>query len=292
MTFPALPRRAFLRHASLLGLAALPVVRTAAGAETRLPLDVPTPYLPSTNVAVEEMLRVANIGPDDVVVDLGSGDGRIVIAAAAAFGARGFGVDIDGKLVAEANENARKAGVADRVRFFERDVFATDVREATVVTLYLLTSLVDRLQPKLFRELRPGTRIVAHDYGFTNWPADRTVVISKTYHLYIVPAQAGGRWQLEASLPDGPRSYELDIRQERQSIRGGATSGGGFLPLFEPKLEGDRIRFVLVDGSRGHHFEGRVAGSLIEGTVKLGVGRDTLTRPFRATRIVTADPGQ
>jgi len=258
----------------------------ANAAVPRPPLDVPTPYLPSTNVAVEEMLRLAEVGPNDVVVDLGSGDGRIVIAAAAVLGARGFGVDIDGKLVAEANDNARRAGVAERVRFFERDVFATDVREATVVTMYLLPSLVNRLRPKLLKELAPGTRIVAHDYGFDDWKPDRTVTISKNYYLYVVPAHVGGRWQLEATLSGEPRTLDLDVKQDHQTIAGGARASGGFLPLFEARLTGDRIRFALVDGGRAHHFDGRVQGSLIEGTVTVGLGNSVTTGRFRAVRAV------
>jgi SAM-dependent methyltransferase len=247
--------------------------------------EVPTPYLPSTPVAVEEMLRLADVKPSDLVVDLGSGDGRIPITAAAAFGARGYGVDIDPKLVAEANENARNAGVADRVRFEQRDVFDTDLGEATVVTLYLLTGLVNRLEPKLLKELKPGTRIVAHDFGFSGWTPDRSVNISKNYHLYIVPAQVRGAWRLHAETADGEAVYEVDIDQDRQKIHGGAREdGAGFLPLFEARLEGDRIRFVLVDDGHALHFEGRVRGSFMEGSVRHGIGRNTITRPWRAER--------
>lgn len=250
--------------------------------------EVPTPYLPSTNVAVDEMLRLADVKPSDLVVDLGSGDGRIPITAATQFGARGFGVDIDAKLVQEATENARKAGVADRVRFVQRDVFETDIKEATVVTLYLLTGLVNRLKPKLMNELRPGTRIIAHDFGFKDWTPDRSVNISKNYFLYIVPANVGGSWKLEATLGDAQHSYEIDIKQDHQKIRGGArTEGGtGFLPLFESRLEGDRIGFVLVDEGRAHHFEGRVHASYMEGSVTSGIGTSTVKRTWRAERLL------
>lgn len=270
----------------LLGLAtASPSASQAAG----IPVgEVPTPYLPSTQVAVEEMLRLADVRESDLVVDLGSGDGRIPITAATQFGARGFGVDIDAKLVDEANENARKAGVADRVRFVQRDVFETDIRDASVVTLYLLSGLVNRLKPKLMKELKPGTRIVAHDFGFKDWTPDRSVNISKNYYLYIVPAHVGGQWRVEATLGDTPYTYDVDIQQDHQKIRGGARSGGGvgFLPLFEPKLEGDRIRFVLVDEGHAHHFEGRVRGSLIQGTVRTGIGRGQVERSWRAERVL------
>lgn len=250
--------------------------------------EVPTPYLPSTNVAVEEMLRVADVKPSDLVVDLGSGDGRIPITAATQFGARGYGVDIDAKLVDEANENARKAGVADRVRFEQRDVFETELKDATVVTLYLLTGLVNRLKPKLMNELKPGTRIVAHDFGFQDWTPDRSVSISKNYYLYIVPAKVAGTWRLEASLGETPHVYDIDIKQDHQKIQGGARteSGAGFLPLFESRLEGDRIRFVLVDEGRAHHFEGRVYSTYMEGTITSGIGRGIVNRNWRAERVL------
>ena len=269
----------------LLLLAAAPWAVRAAGIPGG---EVPTPYLPSTQVAVEEMLRLADVRASDLVVDLGSGDGRIPITAAAQFGARGFGVDIDAKLVDEANENARNAGVADRVRFVQRDVFETDIREASVVTLYLLSGLVNRLKPKLMKELKPGTRIVAHDFGFKEWTPDRSVSISKNYYLYIVPAHVGGQWRLEATLRDTTYGYDVDIQQDHQKIRGGARSGGGvgFLPLFEANLEGDRIRFVLVDEGHAHHFEGRVRGSVIQGTVRSGIGRGQVERSWRAERVL------
>ena len=273
--------------ACLAGLLAA-LAQTAAAAGQAATLDIPTPYLPSTPVAVEEMLRLADVGPHDVVVDLGSGDGRIVIAAAQHLGARGFGVDIDEKLVALANENARQAGVAERARFYHRDVFKTDIREATVVTLYLLSSLVNRLKPKLLAELKPGTRIVAHDYGIDGWKPERTVNISKTYYLYVVPAQIAGKWRLEATLPGGDRAFDIELSQQLQEIRGGARVGGGFLPLFEARLAGDRIRFAIVDEHRSHHFDGRVTGSLMEGTVASGIGRARVENRWRATRMLSA----
>lgn len=273
-----------------VGSCALGLIASAAlsAASFTPPEEVPTPYLPSTNVAVDEMLRLADVKPTDLVVDLGSGDGRIPITAAMQFGARGYGVDIDAKLVHEANDNARKAGVAERVRFEQRDVFATDIKEANVVTLYLLTGLVNRLKPKLMGELRPGTRIIAHDFGFKDWTPDRSVNISKNYYLYIVPAQVGGTWKLEATVGDAPHSYEIDLKQDHQKIRGGARSegGAGFLPLFEPQLEGDRIRFVLVDEGRAHHFEGRVHASYMEGSVTSGIGKSTVKRSWRAERVL------
>jgi hypothetical protein len=246
--------------------------------------DIPVPYIPSTEVAVEEMLRLAGVTHRDVVVDLGSGDGRIVIAAARHLGASGFGIEIDPKLVALARSNAQKAGVADRVQFYAQDALHADVSRATVVTMYLLTWLVEKLKPKLLKELRPGTRIVAHDFGFEDWPPDRKVTISGTFYLYIVPAQVGGEWRLTANLPGGPRTYDFELIQQYQRISGGARVSGGYLPFFEAQLEGDRIRFVIVDQERSHHFEGRVSGGVMQGKVYSGIGTARTENTWRAER--------
>ena len=139
------------------------------------------------------MLRLAVVGPGDVVYDLGSGDGRVVIAAARDFGALGVGVEIDPKLVAESTESARRAGVADRVTFRAGDLFQTDLTEATVVILYLSTELNLRLRPKLLRELRPGARIVSHDFDMGDWAPARTVHVQERgsqLRLWIVPRQS------------------------------------------------------------------------------------------------------
>ncbi len=259
----------------------------AAGAEIPRGLpDIPTPYLPSTTVAVDEMLRLADVTPSDLVVDLGSGDGRMVISAARDYGARGLGIELDAKLVAESQENARKAGVADRVAFRQGDVLVADYRDATVVTLYLLPNLVEKLKPRLL-EMKPGTRIVAHDYGFDDWKPDRRVIISKTYLLYIVPARVAGRWRLQAALPDGARDYQLELKQQYQDIAGGVNLQGGYLPAFEARLAGDRISFVLVEDGVSHRYEGRVNGNLeIEGVVRSGSGRNLAESRWRATRVL------
>jgi SAM-dependent methyltransferase len=265
--------------------AAVLLLGVAATAPAALP-DIPVPYVPSTEVAVEEMLRLADVRREDVVMDLGSGDGRIVIAAARYFGARGVGMEIDAELVVTARENARTAGVADRVTFIAQDVLKADLSSASVVTMYLLSPLIERLKPKLLAELKPGSRIVAHDYGFKDWMPDRQVTISKTIMLYIVPAQVAGRWRLTADFSGGERSYDFELKQAFQRITGGARVPGGYLPLFEPRLEGDRIRFVIVDDGRSHHFEGRVAGVVMNGTVRSGVGSALTERPWRAERLL------
>ena len=150
------------------------------------------PYVPTDDRVVAEMLAVANVGKDDVLYDLGSGDGRIVITAAKKFGTRGVGVDIDPERVKEANENAVKAGVTDRVKFVQQDLFQTDFREATVVTLYLLPSVNMRLRPKLLADLKPGTRVVSHNYDMGDWTPLKTIVVTlpedtHTVYYWIVP---------------------------------------------------------------------------------------------------------
>jgi SAM-dependent methyltransferase len=264
-------------------LAALVVCGLPCNALTAA-LDVPTPYIPSTRLNVDEMLRLADVGPQDVVFDLGSGDGRVVIAAARDYGARGVGIEIDAGLVAESKDNARRDRVADRVQFRHGDLFGSDLSDASVVTMYLLSSLTEKLQPKLFNELKPGTRVVAHDYGFPDWKPDRRVTISKTYYLYIVPARVGGKWRLRF----GARDYEFELEQRFQEIRGGARVAGGFLPAFEAQLAGDRIGFVLVEDDLAYRFEGRVRGDAMDGVVRSGYGPRQTAGPWHAARVTPA----
>ena len=275
-----------MKRVRVLAFAVLASWVFCAAAHGALPPDVPTPYLPSTSVAVDEMLRLANVGPRDLVADLGSGDGRMVISAVRDYGARGLGIELDPKLVEESQANARQAGVEERVTFRQGDVLLADYRDATVVTLYLLPNLVEKLKPRLL-EMKPGTRIVAHDYGFSDWKPDRRIIISKTYLLYVVPARVSGKWKLQAALPDGARDYEFDIDQKYQEISGGMRVQCGFLPAFEAQIAGDRISFVVVDDGASHRFEGRVLSGLeMEGEVRSGRGRELATGRWRATRIV------
>lgn len=162
------------------------IAHQPAGA-AELPRTPDAPFVPTRHEVVAEMLRVADVGPGDVVYDLGCGDGRIVIAASER-GARGIGVDIDPHRVRESQQNAATAGVSDRVEFRQQDLFEADLREATVVTLYLLSSVNLRLRPKLLNELRPGTRIVSHNFTMGDWRPERTVPVGgHTVYLWTVP---------------------------------------------------------------------------------------------------------
>ena len=250
------PQIAAAAIAALLSLAALPAF--AQGLKSR-PLFVPTP-----EEVVERMLRIAGTGPRDFVIDLGSGDGRIVIAAARDFGARGLGVDIDAELVGESRANARRAGVADRVAFEERDMFHTNLSRATVATVYLLPSLLDRLQPKFLEELRPGARIVSHAFFMHGWTPDRTEKVKhvlrygwhgdeSTIYLWIVPARARGDWQA--------RDWRLRIQQTFQQITIEGDAFGHPLALKEARLAGAAISF----SGAGFSFRGRVGAERISG---------------------------
>jgi len=175
-----------VRSAPLVGLLFV-LIGLPAHAQSQAPsLDVP--FVPTPAEAVSAMLKLAGVKQDDVVYDLGSGDGRIVIAAARQHGARGVGIDIDPARIAEGERNARAEGVANRVRFVRQDLFDADIRDATVVTLYLLPRLNQRLRPKLLAELKPGTRIVSYGFDMGDWVPERSVEVgSSAVHLWVIP---------------------------------------------------------------------------------------------------------
>jgi SAM-dependent methyltransferase len=248
----------------------------------------PAPFLPSPPSTVDEMLRLAEVGPGDVVYDLGAGDGRVVIAAAAKFSARGVGVEIDARLVAQARQNAQRAGVADRVRFLQQDLFATSLRDATVVALYLSPNLNEKLRPTLLA-LAPGTRIVSHSSGMGDWRPDRKTSIRKDVLLWVVPARVAGRWRPVAGPGEPGRALELEIAQRFQEVSVDARLDGAPAQVWEARLEGNRLRFVIVerpgtDDETALYYEGRVSGSQIEGRVTRGVGKARTEHAWRAAR--------
>ncbi|MGH9901899.1 MAG: SAM-dependent methyltransferase [Pyrinomonadaceae bacterium] len=165
-----------------------------ASASPQVKLDVP--YVPTPTAVVDEMLKIAKVRKTDVLYDLGSGDGRIPVTAAQRFGTRGVGIDINPQRISEANENAQKAGVTDRVKFIQGDLFQADIGEATVVTLYLLPEVNLRLRPKLLRDLKPGTRVVSHNYDMGDWKPAQEVRIDAdgsehVIYYWVVPAGGG-----------------------------------------------------------------------------------------------------
>jgi hypothetical protein len=152
------------------------------------PADVP--YVPTPEAVVDAMLTVAKVNKDDIIYDLGSGDGRIVNTAAQKYGTRGIGIDINPERIQEANANAQKAGVTDRVKFVQQDLFKTDFSDATVVTLYLLPDINLKLRPILLRQLKPGTRIVSHAFDMGDWKPEKTLQVDgRTVYYWVVPEQ-------------------------------------------------------------------------------------------------------
>ena len=238
------------------------------------------PYVPSPQSVVADMLRYAEVGPSDFLIDLGSGDGRIVLTAAKLFGARGFGVEIKENLVKQANEAAHKEGLADRVKFVKQDLFKTDISKATVITMYLLPDTVNLLKDKFLAELRPGTRIVSHDYPLTGWIPEKYVqmdledkvqisgVTTTLIYLYVVPAKVAGRWNAQMPPAVSRQPATLRLRQQLTRVSGSAVLNGEEVPLEDVKLRGDRLSFKLA-GRKGE-FTGQVKGSSIEGTLDAG----------------------
>jgi SAM-dependent methyltransferase len=211
------------------------------------------PFVPTPYVVIEEMLRLAKVTPQDYVMDLGSGDGRVLITAAQRYGANGMGVDLDGDLVAQSMASAAEAGVSDRVSFLQQDLFKTDFSRATLITMYLLPGVMMRLQPLLL-DLKPGTRLVSHDFRLGDWKPDVTTQIRKNTFLWIVPAKVAGPWRIRVALPGG-----------------------------------DQFSFVMVDdrdreNEAALYFEGRVNGDVIEGRVRRGTGKAQTVHSWRAVR--------
>lgn len=277
-----------------LGLAFPLPARAQAVPAPHWQFDVP--FVPTPHVVIEEMLRLAQVTPQDFVMDLGSGDGRVLITAAKKFGARGVGVDLDGDLVAESIESAAAAGVADRVQFLQQDLFKTDISQATVITMYLLPGVMMRLRPLLLN-LKPGTRLVSHDFRLEDWNPDVTTQIRKNAFLWIVPAKVAGQWEMKIGLPatdstagqTAVQSITLELRQKFQEVDGVARFNGRHAQIWETRLAGDRLSFVMVDdrdrdSEASLYFEGRVDGDVIEGTFRRGTGLAQTVHKWRAVR--------
>jgi SAM-dependent methyltransferase len=211
-------------------------------------------YEPTPHETVERMLNAGNVRASDFVIDLGSGDGRIAIAAARR-GARALGVDLDPERVREANANAQRAGVSGRVSFRREDLFKTTLGEATVITMYLLPELNERLAPRLLA-LRPGTRVVSHRFPMGEWKPDATDSDGGAVYLWIVPARVAGRWQVLQQ----DRRFIVEFKQRYQELSGTASLGGTTLAVRDGRLRGDAITFALDVEGRTIRFSGTVSG--------------------------------
>ncbi len=268
--------------AKILGIAALVMggmAMPAAAQEGRG--DVV--YVPTPQIVVDTMLQMAKIGPKDFLIDLGSGDGRFVITAATKYGASAFGVDLDTYLLKLANQNAQKAGVADKVRFIEENLFTTDLSRATVISTYLLPEMNLRLRPK-FMALKPGTRIVTHDYHLGEWDPDeqRELIVPEKkvgtpgisyLFSYVVPARVPGKWQSLVNIGGRDTPMEFNLQQEFQEIEGKVEIRDRSSDL-RGRIMGENIR-IVAGGRNGvprHEFSGRIGDGTIQGMLVIGEG--------------------
>jgi len=253
-------------------------------------------YVPTPQIVVDTMLEMAKVGANDYLIDLGSGDGRIVITAASRFGARGFGVDLDTYLLKLANQNAKQAGVTDKVHFVEENLFRTDLSRATVITSYLLPEMNLKLRPKLLA-LKPGTRIVAHDYHFGEWDPEeqRELVVPEKkvgtpgisyVFSYVVPAQVPGKWQSVVNIGGRETPMEFSLQQEFQEIEGKVEIRDRSADL-RGRILGERIR-LIAGGRNGvprHEFTGQIGNGIITGTLIIGEGASRQQAAWTARQV-------
>ena len=281
----------FLRCLLVLALAAPALARAQSWGWD----DGTVPYVQTPMEIVERMLRMAEVRAGDSVIDLGSGDGRIVIEAAKR-GASGLGVDLDPSLVKLATQNAQRAGVADRARFEVRDIFETDLARASVVTMYLLPDFNAKLLPRLLA-LKPGTRIVSHDGGIGDWPADETLEMrtpekpvgiggNSKIELWIVPADIRGAWA--SQIPQHGGAWSFQIAQRYQMLDLQVRAEGRDLLVRNTRLRGEEVKLVITGIVRNrawhHYFVGQTRGDTIEGELTVSDGNNKVVYPWLAKR--------
>ena len=228
-------------------------------------------WVPTPDEVVDRMLRMAQVTPNDLVFDLGAGDGKIAVAAAKKFGARSVGIEYNPEMARFAQGNVEKAGVAGKARIVNGDIFATDFTQATVITMYLLPALNLKLRPQIL-SMRPGTRVVSHSFTMDDWEPDETSSMDgRRAYFWIVPANVAGGWALDT----GGEKLELAFEQRFQKIDGsiglGHTQGG----LRNARLSGNNISFAYVDNNgMRRDYSGRVAGGRMEGSFRADNGSE------------------
>lgn len=254
-------------------------------------------FVPTPQGVVESMLEMAGVNESDVVYDLGCGDGRFVITAAKKFGARGVGVDIDPDRIKESVRNAARQGVLNRVGFIEEDLYETDIRQATVITLYLLSELNLKLRPKLLSELRPGSRVISYTFNMGDWKPDKEGDDGgDIFYYWVIPAQVAGTWQWSLGATEAKQQFQLELAQKFQEMNGRVLIEGKEANFLEPKLEGDRVRFEVTSQFQGQsvsmRFNGRVSGDTIAGHVDIQGGSLKGTHAWNATRLRPVGTGR
>ena len=257
------------------------------------------PYVATPSNVVAAMLEMARVTADDYLLDLGSGDGRIVLEAARKSGARGRGVELDAHLVTMANEAAKRQELAGQVTFVQGNLFYVDIGQPTVVTMYLLPQINPQLRPRILRELKPGTRVVSHDFDMGDWKPDQrreVAVPNKSYgppvsqvYLWYVPANVAGKWQWRLPVGGATRLYEARISQTFQELSGETLVDGGTATAQGARLHGDLITLNLMREFFGqkftHEFSGRVEGDRIVGRARISGGSENATLDWVATRV-------
>jgi SAM-dependent methyltransferase len=249
-------------------------------------LDVP--YAATPYEMADEMVRLADVKSDDVVYDLGCGDGRLVIAAVKKAGCRGVGIDIDPARIKESRQNAIIADVQDRVRFVEQNFFDSDVREATVMLIYLFPDVNIKLRGKFLKEMKPGSRLVSHAFDMGDWKPDKAASIrTQRVYYWVIPANATGTWKWNA--PGGRQAlYALEMEQRYQAIRGTIAQGTRKMSLSGAKLSGERVGFTIEESVSGRQltreYNGSISGNSITGTITSTDGPRVRTERWKATR--------
>ena len=268
----------------LLLLCALLPVRAAQAQQTA---DVP--YVQTPSAVVAAMLDLAAVGAGDNLIDLGSGDGRIVIEAARKLGTRGMGIELDANLVSIAKAEARRQGVDGKASFAQGNLFNFDISGASVLSMYLLPQINLQLRPRILGQLKPGARVVSHDFDMGEWQPDQRreiAVPNKSYgpplsriYLWYVPADVAGKWRWELSEAGKPVAYEARINQRFQQLDAEMLMDRGRAVVRNMKLRGDELSFTLTRELDGrpltHEFSGRVNGDTVTGRVAIGAGADT-----------------
>jgi phospholipid N-methyltransferase len=281
-----------VRTLSTLLLLALTLVQAPASAQTREIERTGGPYVPTPQIVVDQMLRFGRVNQNDFVMDLGSGDGVIVLTAARQMKASGMGLEIDPELVDRANNSAKKLGVADRATFKVQDVFKADLSRASVVTLYLLPGMMMNLRKKIYDELRPGARVVSHDYHFGDWEADDRItfdvpekefingVPSATVYLWTIPAKVSGTWNIKADGVAQPQTAEFS---QNFHVTNGTLPNVRGVGISDVAVKGEAITFSIWRGSVRHHYRGQVKGNVMSGMVNLD-GREAKWQAERVSK--------
>ncbi len=223
-------------------------------------------WVPTNDAVADAMLKAANVGPNDLVFDLGAGDGKIAIAAAKNYGARAVGIEYNKDMAALAARNAQRAGVSDKVKIIHGDIFVEDFSKATVLTMYLLPDLNLKLRPTILK-MAPGTRVATNSFNMGDWEPDQ--VIGNGYaqgYFWVVPGNAAGKWTIKGI--NGGQGDVLELRQQYQKVGGTLTIKGKAQPILGGKLTGNRLKFSFVDeGGQSRHFDVELKGNTMQGNV-------------------------